>query len=138
MNKDETESSSDFFSCEVGHLRPAIQKNCRPHFLCLSCSSKIYFYTPTRSKQNTRLEQEITFVTSKPKNMSMLKKCVSAFSILFFSSWVASYSQTHGPNYIPPTGILSDAGGHKLHLDPQGRGSPTIIFENGSADFSFI
>src|SRR5882672_8807376 len=35
-------------------------------------------------------------------------------------------------------GILVDAGGHKLHLDIRGKGSPTVIFENGSGDFSFI
>jgi pimeloyl-ACP methyl ester carboxylesterase len=35
-------------------------------------------------------------------------------------------------------GILVDAGGHKLHLDVQGKGSPAVIFENGSGDFSFI
>lgn len=35
-------------------------------------------------------------------------------------------------------GILVDAGGHKLHLNIQGKGSPTVIFENGSGDFSFI
>ncbi|HYK46652.1 MAG TPA: alpha/beta hydrolase [Parafilimonas sp.] len=38
----------------------------------------------------------------------------------------------------PPYGILVDAGGHKLHLSVQGNGSPTVIFENGTADFSFI
>ena len=66
----------------------------------------------------------------------MLKKC----AVILLGSWMASrsYSQTHGPNYVPPTGILSDAGGHKLHLNPQGKGSPTVIFENGTADFSFI
>lgn len=35
-------------------------------------------------------------------------------------------------------GILMDAGGHKLHLNIQGKGSPAVIFENGSGDFSFI
>ena len=35
-------------------------------------------------------------------------------------------------------GILVDGGGHKLHLNVQGKGSPTIVFENGSGDFSFI
>lgn len=35
-------------------------------------------------------------------------------------------------------GILVDAGGHKLHLNIRGKGSPTVIFENGSQDFSFI
>jgi len=72
--------------------------------------------------------------------MSVLRKCGPATLAIFLCSWIAgrSYSQTHGPNYIPPMGILSDAGGHKLHLDPQGNGSPTIVFENGTGDFSFI
>jgi len=35
-------------------------------------------------------------------------------------------------------GILVDAGGHKLHLNIQGKGSPAVVFENGSGDFSFI
>lgn len=39
---------------------------------------------------------------------------------------------------IPVPGILVDAGGHKLHLNVQGKGSLTVIFENGAADFSFI
>lgn len=34
--------------------------------------------------------------------------------------------------------LLVDAGGHKLHLNIQGKGSPTVLFENGSGDFSFI
>jgi pimeloyl-ACP methyl ester carboxylesterase len=70
----------------------------------------------------------------------MLKKCAIGFSVLFFILWITcrSDAQTHGPNYVPPTGILIDAGGHKLHLDPQGKGSPTVIFENGTGDFSFI
>ena len=38
----------------------------------------------------------------------------------------------------PIPGILAGAGGHKLHLNIQSTGSPTVIFENGSADFSFI
>ncbi len=37
-----------------------------------------------------------------------------------------------------PLGILVDAGGHKLHLNIQGKGNPTVLFENGSADFSFV
>jgi len=37
-----------------------------------------------------------------------------------------------------PTGRLVDAGGHKLHINVIGKGSPTVIFENGSGDFSFI
>ena len=38
----------------------------------------------------------------------------------------------------PPPGKLFDAGGHLLHLNIKGTGNPTVIFENGSGDFSFI
>jgi pimeloyl-ACP methyl ester carboxylesterase len=35
-------------------------------------------------------------------------------------------------------GQLVDIGGYKLHLHCTGQGAPTVLFENGSADFSFI
>ena len=54
------------------------------------------------------------------------------FIILLLSTHFA-FAQNH-----PIPGKLYDAGGHKLHLDIQGKGSPTVIFENGSGDFSFI
>ena len=38
----------------------------------------------------------------------------------------------------PPLGKLVDAGGHLLHLNCTGKGSPTVVVENGSGDFSFI
>jgi pimeloyl-ACP methyl ester carboxylesterase len=38
----------------------------------------------------------------------------------------------------PIPGKLYDAGGHLLHLNIKGTGSPAVIFENGSGDFSFI
>jgi pimeloyl-ACP methyl ester carboxylesterase len=38
----------------------------------------------------------------------------------------------------PPPGKLFDAGGHLLHLNIKGTGSPAVVFENGSGDFSFI
>ncbi len=41
-------------------------------------------------------------------------------------------------SYPPPPGKLYDAGGHLLHLNIKGTGSPAVIFENGSGDFSFI
>lgn len=34
--------------------------------------------------------------------------------------------------------LLVSSGGHKIHMDIQGTGSPAVIFENGSGDFSFI
>lgn len=39
---------------------------------------------------------------------------------------------------FPPTGKLVDAGGHLLHLNITGKGSPAVILENGSGDFSFV
>jgi pimeloyl-ACP methyl ester carboxylesterase len=35
-------------------------------------------------------------------------------------------------------GKLFDAGGHLLHLNIKGKGTPAVVFENGSGDFSFI
>lgn len=36
-----------------------------------------------------------------------------------------------------PPGRLVDLGGHKLHLYCSGKGSPTVVVENGLGDFSF-
>jgi pimeloyl-ACP methyl ester carboxylesterase len=44
----------------------------------------------------------------------------------------------YGQAAYPPTGKLVDAGGHLLHIHVMGTGQPTVIFENGSGDFSFI
>jgi len=61
------------------------------------------------------------------------------FIVLFHCFFVVqSPAQTQASNDIYPTGTLIDAGGHKLHLKIQGTGSPCVIFENGSGDFSFI
>jgi len=40
------------------------------------------------------------------------------------------------PNRKPP-GTLVDLGGHRLHLNCTGKGSPTVVVENGLGDFSF-
>jgi pimeloyl-ACP methyl ester carboxylesterase len=37
-----------------------------------------------------------------------------------------------------PTGALVDIGGQRLHLNCTGSGSPTVIFESGTGDFSVI
>lgn len=36
-----------------------------------------------------------------------------------------------------PSGKLVDLGGHKLHVNCTGKGSPTVVVENGLGDFSF-
>jgi pimeloyl-ACP methyl ester carboxylesterase len=56
--------------------------------------------------------------------------------IIICSSTFRSFSQSDLK--YPPTGRLVDAGGHLLHLHIAGTGKPVVIFENGSADFSFV
>ena len=36
-----------------------------------------------------------------------------------------------------PLGKLVDLGGHRLHVNCTGTGSPTVVVENGLGDFSF-
>ena len=36
----------------------------------------------------------------------------------------------------PPPGLMADAGGHQLHINCIGEGSPTVIFESGFGDSS--
>jgi pimeloyl-ACP methyl ester carboxylesterase len=65
--------------------------------------------------------------------VSKLFYCCLFASIVFINN---ANSQVNYRLQIP--GILVDAGGHKLHLNILGKGSPTVIFENGSGDLSFI
>jgi pimeloyl-ACP methyl ester carboxylesterase len=36
-----------------------------------------------------------------------------------------------------PPGRLIDVGGHRLHMNCQGKGDPTVVMESGAGDFSF-
>jgi hypothetical protein len=51
--------------------------------------------------------------------------------VLIFTSFIVA---AQGPH----KGIMVDAGGHRFHLNVMGSGSPAVIMENGSGDFSFI
>ena len=42
-----------------------------------------------------------------------------------------------GPASPNPPGKLVDLGGHRLHVNCAGKGSPTVVIENGLGDFSF-
>ncbi len=55
---------------------------------------------------------------------------------LFFFLIYRIYAQSI--NRPSPSGILVDAGGHLMHLNIMGKGTPVVVFENGSADFSMI
>ena len=64
-------------------------------------------------------------------------KAMFFFLLLILS--ISTYSQSSSKKIsTSKNDILVDAGGHKLHLHVEGNGSPAIIFENGSGDFSFI
>jgi len=67
-----------------------------------------------------------------------MSKITVVFSRLIFILALpcSVFSQDLKP--YPPPGKLYDAGGHLLHLNIKGTGSPAVIFENGSGDFSFI
>jgi pimeloyl-ACP methyl ester carboxylesterase len=54
---------------------------------------------------------------------------ISCFYCLFI---VALPASTPGP-----PGRMVDLGGHRLHVNCSGRGSPTVVVENGQGDFSF-
>ena len=69
-------------------------------------------------------------------NTFKISKALAFIVFAIITSTGYSYSQSN--NGQPMPGILVDAGGHKLHLNIQGKGAPTVIFENGSGDFSFI
>ena len=58
-------------------------------------------------------------------------------AVMLFCGSIIDGSCQSGSLY-PPTGKLVDAGGHLLHIHVKGEGRPVVVFENGSADFSFI
>ena len=67
----------------------------------------------------------------------MLRIILSFFRFLIILAFPCSIiAQDLKPFPVP--GKLYDAGGHLLHLNIKGVGSPAVIFENGSGDFSFI
>src|SRR5689334_4275127 len=47
-------------------------------------------------------------------------------------------AQTKAGALPPPPGRLVDVGGQRIHLNCTGRGSPTVVFENGAGDFSIV
>lgn len=56
--------------------------------------------------------------------------------MLFLPTTVSSQQATNARTY-PPLGKLIDVGGHRLHINCTGKGSPTVVMEAGAGDFSF-
>jgi len=53
---------------------------------------------------------------------------------IILSACLVSAATTPEPK---PLGKLVDLGGHRLHVNCTGKGSPTVVVENGLGDFSF-
>src|ERR1700691_5597255 len=56
------------------------------------------------------------------------------FCAIVLSLCLAFAASTAEPE---PLGKLVDLGGHRLHVNCTGNGSPTVVVENGLGDFSF-
>jgi pimeloyl-ACP methyl ester carboxylesterase len=72
----------------------------------------------------------------KKRSSTILIKLHLVLLVLFGITINKSFCQ--GANPYHPTGKLVDAGGHRLHIHVLGKGGPIVIFENGSADFSWV
>ena len=57
------------------------------------------------------------------------------FFLIAFSSSAVLHAQTDSPPPAPP-GKLISIGGHRMHLNCTGTGSPTVVVEYGVGDFS--
>src|SRR5262245_28848370 len=55
----------------------------------------------------------------------------------FFSMLLALSALARCESPFPAPGKLVDLGGHRLHVWCTGKGSPTVVVENGLGDFSF-
>ena len=62
---------------------------------------------------------------------------VASFAVLLLLPTAASSQQASNVHTYPPLGKLVDVGGHRLHINCTGKGSPTVVMEAGAGDFSF-
>src|ERR1051326_320573 len=67
-------------------------------------------------------------------NSAIALKCLCVAALTLCFSLCATAAQSSSP---APPGKLVDLGGHKLHVNCTGKGSPTVAIENGLGDFSF-
>ena len=56
-------------------------------------------------------------------------------ALLFLNVFI--FLSSSSQMFTPP-GKMVNVGGHRMHLLIMGKGSPTVIMENGSGDFSFV
>jgi pimeloyl-ACP methyl ester carboxylesterase len=73
---------------------------------------------------------DVTWLGAKPRVLKALKH---GCAIVLSAGFVLAAS-TSEPK---PPGRLADLGGHRLHVNCTGKGSPTVVVETGLGDFSF-
>jgi pimeloyl-ACP methyl ester carboxylesterase len=72
---------------------------------------------------------DMVWLDTMPRAFKPLKHiCTITLSVCFV------FATTSEPK---PLGKLVDLGGHRFHLNCTGKGSPTVVVENGLGDFSF-
>jgi pimeloyl-ACP methyl ester carboxylesterase len=69
-----------------------------------------------------------------PDAMPGIPRPIKHFCAITLSACLVFAATTPEPK---PLGNLADLGGHRLHVNCTGNGSPTVIVENGLGDFSF-
>ena len=69
-----------------------------------------------------------------PNAIPTIAKAVKDICIFILSACVVFAANTSEPK---PPGKLVDLGGHRIHVNCTGKGSPTVVVENGLGDFSF-
>ena len=74
--------------------------------------------------------RDIVWIAAKPTVLRALKHICA----IALSAGLAFAATTSEPK---PPGKLADLGGHRLHVNCTGKGSPTVVVENGLGDFSF-
>ena len=60
------------------------------------------------------------------------RTAILCLAVVFLTSFIAAAQSAPAP-----PGKLVDLGGHRLHVNCSGKGSPTVVIENGLGDFSF-
>ena len=62
--------------------------------------------------------------------------CVSIIGLLLVGTIYESLAEAADVKAYPPPGQLVDVGGHRLHINCTGTGSPTVVIEAGLGDWS--
>ena len=66
--------------------------------------------------------------------MKPVKVCLALLAFAQFLGPVAAQDKPGAPK---PLGKLVDIGGHTVHINCTGRGTPTVVIENGFQEYSF-